>query len=156
LLQVTGSGRLLEPHRVTGERALVKVLNSLTSEGDEDSSGVMAGAAWYVGAAFCPGIGQVQGMRHFVEHTSYTGIAQAIMQDPNRAQEMINVDDVATRAAMLWLATRTELSEVLRRWHQWAQCRFKPGQPSSPVSPVSSQRKAKRKSVAASRRKNRR
>ena len=53
-----------------------------TPEGHEDSGGVMAGAAWYSGAAFCPGIGQVQGMRHFVEHTSYTGIVQAIMQDP--------------------------------------------------------------------------
>lgn len=56
-----------DPSLDSGEQALIEILNNLTPEG-EDAGGVMAGAAWYVGAAFCPGIHDVQGMEPYAEH----------------------------------------------------------------------------------------
>jgi hypothetical protein len=60
------------------EQRLVHLLCNPTELEGEDSGSVMAGAAWYVGAGFCPGVAQVQGMERFNKHPLTTIVVQAL------------------------------------------------------------------------------
>lgn len=137
-----------------GEQALADLMNNPEPAHGEDAGGVLAGAAWYVGAAFCPGIFEVQGMHYYATHPTYTEIAQRLIIDPDEAQRMTAANDAATTAAMTWLVERHEIPEVLRRWHRRGQRNLGAGgqRPNTP----SGQRKNRRKTETSSRRKNRR
>ncbi|MET9258894.1 hypothetical protein [Amycolatopsis sp. NPDC004079] len=142
------------------ERRLADLLCNPTPKEGEDSGAVMAGAAWYVGAAFCPGVRDVQGMGIYVDGGSYLRIAAHVLSRPEAAKEMAaEIDDQATRAAMNWLVNRARLPRVLEQWRRGANGRMSSVRSQVAAaqmkkSPANS-RKNKRKSEAASRRKNR-
>jgi hypothetical protein len=124
-----------------------------TPKENEDSGGVMAGAAWYVGTAFCPDIKTVKTMSHYAK-CHYEQMAVQIVVDKTIARKFAEVDDPATSAAMNWLNTRVQLPGVLDSWRRTAGQRITVRRPSS-ASPKD-QRQAKRKSQAVSRRRDRR
>lgn len=145
----------VRPSLDSNEQTLVEILNHPTPE-NEDAGGVMAGAAWYVGAAFCPDIQDVQGMQTYAEHQSYTKIAMATLEEDDVAHSLIESSgDAATRAAMMWFTTRAGLPEVLHRWRERARAR-RPFRPDRGTPADSTQRKSRRRAVAASRKQNRR
>ncbi|MEV5544046.1 hypothetical protein AB0L13_45335 [Saccharopolyspora shandongensis] len=136
------------------EQVIVELLCNPTAKEEEDSGGVMAGAAWYAGAAFCPGVHDVLGMDHYVKGESYLQLALQVLFKPGFSKDFADVDDAATRAAMNWLNSRSRLPAVLERWRQEGRRRFRPDS-SRDTKSSTDLRKAKRKTRAASRRKNR-
>ncbi|MFJ1763728.1 hypothetical protein ACIOD2_25675 [Amycolatopsis sp. NPDC088138] len=139
------------------ERELADLICNLTAEENEDSGGVMAGAAWFAGAAFCPGVRNVQGMERYAKNAFYTQIAQRVLTEPGFAQEFMGSDDPSTRAAMKWLTTRSSLPDTLKSWRSSALNRLgREHEPASGSGKTSDQRKTKRKAQTATRRKNRR
>lgn len=144
----------------TQERRLVDLLVQLTRQepAGEDSGGVMAGAAWMVGGAFCPGVRDVMTMQHYVDGSSYDTIAATVVAKPHMAARLaVELTDEATVAAMDWLATRRSLPPVLQRWHSEGRRRVRTeGRSSRSSDTAANAKKSKRKSQAAARKKNRR
>jgi hypothetical protein len=139
------------------ERELATCLTQLTIKEDEDSSGVMAGAAWFVDGAFCPGVGNVQGMQRFAEHPMYTALARRVLLEPGFAKKFEETEDLYTRAAIKWLNRRDHLPDVLASWRNTALNRARHGRPSRGKSGGGTDpRNSKRKLQGAARRKNRR
>ncbi|MBW4722144.1 hypothetical protein [Saccharothrix obliqua] len=142
------------------ERRLVDLLVNLTRQepAGEDSGGVMAGAAWMVGGAFCPGVRDVMTMQHYVDGPAYDTIAATVVAKPRMAARLaVESTDEATATAMDWLATRRSLPPVLQRWHAEGRRRVRTDRRSSrPSDTAVDIRKARRKSQAAARKKNRR
>ncbi|WP_157978569.1 hypothetical protein [Nocardia aurea] len=138
------------------ERQLVDLLCSLTDPEGEDSGGVMAGAAWHVGAGFCAGVTQVQGLDRY-NVAPYTTIAVQALKDRTVRKLADDFPDRYTRAAMQWLITRDRLPAILAGWRSDGRRRF-----SQVLKPLASQdksaerRKAQRKKQSAARRNNRR
>ncbi|MBB4677427.1 hypothetical protein [Crossiella cryophila] len=139
---------------VPAEQALIDVLCSPTAEENEDSGGVMAGAAWYCGAAFCPNVRKVQGMDRFIRPSSYDQIAARLVLRPTAAADLAESNDMATRAAMNWLLTRTELPEVLSAWRRRGRRQLLDS--AMHESTDEQRKKTKRKQQATGRRRNRR
>ncbi|MEU4321260.1 hypothetical protein AB0F85_25170 [Nocardia fluminea] len=138
------------------ERQLVDLLCSLTDAEGEDSGGVLAGAAWHIGAGFCAGVTQVQGLDRY-NVSSYTTIAVRALEDRTVREWATDFPDKYTRAAMQWLITRDRLPSVLAGWRRDGRHRF-----SHVLTPLVSRdksaerRKAQRKKQSAARRNNRR
>ncbi|WP_216896672.1 hypothetical protein [Nocardia alni] len=137
-----------------------RTLTDLVSrwEDEEDRGGVLAGAAWMIGAAFCPGIDKVQGMKFYVEEPFYHRCAVSVLGEPRFAEDMADSPDEATRAAMNWLNTRVHLPAELERWRRRGRNRIRSirsGSTSNGNRSPSEQKKSKRKAQNASRRKNR-
>ncbi|GLY70871.1 hypothetical protein [Amycolatopsis taiwanensis] len=139
------------------EREIATRLTELTTEESEDSGSVMAGAAWFVGGAFCPGVGKVQGMQRFAEDPMYTALARRVLLEPGFAKKFEETDDLYTRAAVKWLNSRDHLPKILASWRNTALNRARHGRPSPGKSGGGiDPRKSKRKLQGAARRKNRR
>ncbi|TVT61911.1 hypothetical protein FNH05_01970 [Amycolatopsis rhizosphaerae] len=139
------------------ERELATRLTELTIKDGEDSGSVMAGAAWFAGGAFCPGVGNVQGMRRFTEEPMYTALARQVLLEPGFAKKFEETEDLYTRAALKWLNSRDDLPEILAGWRNTALNRAWHGRPSPGKSSGGTDpKKSKRKLQSAARRKNRR
>ncbi|UOZ07022.1 hypothetical protein [Amycolatopsis sp. WQ 127309] len=138
------------------EREVVTRLTELTIKEGEDSGSVMAGAAWFAGGAFCPGISTVQGMRRFAGDPMYTTLARRVLLVPGFAKEFEATEDLYTRAAMKWLNSRAHLPEVLRNWRKTTLNRVQRGEVSAGKSGGGDPKKSKRKLQGTARRKNRR
>lgn len=138
------------------EREVVTRLTELTIKEGEDSGSVMAGAAWFVGGAFCPGISTVQGMRRFSGDPMYTTLARRVLLAPGFAKEFEETEDVYTRAALKWLNSRAHLPDVLDSWRRTALNRTRRGEASAGKNDGGDLKKSKRKMQGATRRKNRR
>ncbi|MTE17034.1 hypothetical protein [Nocardia aurantiaca] len=137
------------------EQRLVDLLCNLTELEGEDSGSVMAGAAWHVGAGFCTGVTQVQGMDRFNQHP-FTTISVHALQDRNVRRLADDSGDIYTRAAMQWLRTRKRLPSTLAEWRRDGRRRFGHILKSSAGQDNSAERrKAQRKKQSAARRKNR-
>jgi hypothetical protein len=136
------------------EQQLVDLLCAPTLEENEDSGGVMAGAAVYVGAAFCPDIKAVRSLSRYFIDGHYEQVAAQTIVDKGFAPKFAESDDPATRAAMNWLLTRVDLPRVLDSWRRAGRRRIIVRRPGS-ASP-DDHRRAKRKNQAAARRRNRR
>ncbi|MFI9453382.1 hypothetical protein [Amycolatopsis sp. NPDC052450] len=148
-----------EPEVTTddAERELAARLTGLTIKEGEDSGSVMAGAAWFAGGAFCPGVGNVQGMRRFTDDPMYTALARRVLLEPGFANQFEETEDLYTRAALKWLNSRDYLPEILASWRNTALNRMRhnrppPGNSGGGTDP----KKSKRKLQGAARRKNRR
>jgi hypothetical protein len=138
------------------EREVVTRLTELTIKEGEDSGSVMAGAAWFVGGAFCPGISTVQGMQRFASDPMYTTLARRVLFVPGFAKKFEETEDLYTRAAVKWLNRRAHLPEVLVSWRNTALNRARRGEASAGQSSGGDLKKSKRKLQGAARRKNRR
>lgn len=118
---------------------------------------MMAGAAWSVGGAFCPGVSNVQGMRRFAKDPMYTALARRVLLEPGFANEFEETEDLYTRAAIKWLNRR---DPPARGPDELAKHRVEPSatRPASnwQSSGGTDPRKSKRKLQGAARRKNRR
>ncbi|TNC19421.1 hypothetical protein [Amycolatopsis alkalitolerans] len=138
------------------EQELTNLLTSLTATEGEDSGSVMAGAAWFIGGAFCPGVGKVQGMERFARDSMYTTIARRVLE-PEFAKEFEETNDIYARVAVRWLNSRRHLPKILANWRSVASSRMRHGRPSlkDAREPVA-HKKAKRKLQNAARRRNRR
>ncbi|MCU1642824.1 MAG: hypothetical protein JWN03_3099 [Nocardia sp.] len=138
------------------EQQLVDLLCSPTELEGEDSGAVMAGAAWHVGAGFCTGVAQVQGLGRYNAHP-YTTIAVQALKDRTVHELANDFADEYSRAAMQWLSTRNRVPSVLAVWRRDGRRRF-----GHLLKPVASQgnsaerRKTQRKKQSAARRNNRR
>jgi hypothetical protein len=99
------------------ERRILDMLCAPTPQG-EDSGGVMAGAAWFIGAAFCPQIRRVQGMQRFAESKDdfYSQFAASFLLQPEMMAKFEDAGDPSTAAAMSWFRTRQHLPAVLQQW----------------------------------------
>lgn len=99
------------------EQRIVDILLARTPEG-EDSGGVMAGGAWFIGAASCPNIRRVQGMEKFAEAKDdfYFQLAANFILKPDFMGEWTDATDLSTAAATSWFCTRERLPSVLERW----------------------------------------
>ncbi|MGH8960474.1 MAG: hypothetical protein ACRDWT_04605 [Jatrophihabitantaceae bacterium] len=98
------------------EQAILDVLCSPTPD-NEDSGGVLAGAAWMIGAAFCPDIDRVQGMSIYTKRDTYLGIAMGSLIEPDKLVAFEKSRDPSTVAAMRWfLHHRDRLPPVLAEW----------------------------------------
>jgi hypothetical protein len=99
------------------EQRLVDILCAPTPEG-EDSGAVMAGAAWFIGAAFCPQIRRVQGMKRFAEAKDdlYFQLAAKFLFQPDMMAKWEDTNDPSTAAATSWFGTRQSLPTVLTLW----------------------------------------
>jgi hypothetical protein len=99
------------------EQRLVDFLCVPTPEG-EDPGGVMAGAVLFIGAAFCPGIRQVQAMKRFFEAKDdfYFQLAANFLARPDMMADFEDAADPATAAAISWFRSRDSLPTVLHRW----------------------------------------
>jgi hypothetical protein len=99
------------------ERRIVDILCAPTPEG-EDSGGVMAGAAWFIGAAFCPQIRRVQVMKRFAEAQDdfYFQLAATFVLQPDMMAKWEDTEDPSTAAATSWFRTRESLPAVLQQW----------------------------------------
>jgi hypothetical protein len=138
------------------ERELAMRLTELTIKEGEDSGSVMAGAAWFAGGAFCPGVGNVQGMQRFAESPMYNALAQRVLLEPGFGKKFEETEDLYTRAAVKWLNSRDRLPEVLASWRDTALNRAQHGQPSPGKSGGGTDlKKSKRKLQGAARRRNR-
>ncbi len=138
------------------EREVVARLTELTIKEGEDSGSVMAGAAWFVGGAFCPGISTVQGMQRFAGDPMYTTLARRVLLAPGFAKEFEETEDLYTRAAMKWLNSRENLPEILGSWRRTALNRAQRGEATAGKDSGGDLKKSKRKLQSAARRKNRR
>ncbi|MCG8918141.1 hypothetical protein L6E12_20370 [Actinokineospora sp. PR83] len=139
------------------EREIATRLTEPTVKEGEDSGSVMAGAAWFAGGAFCPGVGTVQGMRRFAEDPMYTALARRVLLEPGFAEDFEETEDPYTRAALKWLNSRDHLPEILTSWRNAEMNRARRGRPPSGRSSGGADpRKSKRKLQGAARRKNRR
>jgi hypothetical protein len=101
------------------ERRIVEILCTPTTEENEDSGAVMAGAALFIGAAFCPQIRQVQGMKRFAESRNdlYSQLATKFLVEPDlMARFGDSSTDASTAAAVSWFQSRESLPEVLQGW----------------------------------------
>ncbi|GGK36784.1 hypothetical protein GCM10010124_31800 [Pilimelia terevasa] len=101
------------------ERRLIDILCAPTPEG-EDAGGVMAGAAWLIGAAFCPQIRRVQAMKRFAQARDdfYFQVAANALLQPDLMQDWESIDDPCIAAASSWLRTRQRLPAVLEQWQR--------------------------------------
>lgn len=137
------------------ERQLVDFLCSPTELEGEDAGGVMAGAAWFVGAGFCPGVTQVQGLdRYNVD--PYTTIAVQALKDRTVRELANDFPDQYARAAFQWLSTRNRLPSTLAAWRRDGRRRFSHVlKPSAGQDQLAERRKAQRKKQSVARRKNR-
>jgi hypothetical protein len=125
-------------------------------EHDRGPSGsVMAGAAWFVGGAFCPGISTVQGMQRFAGGPMYTTLARRVLLAPGFAKKFEETEDLYTRAAVKWLNSREHLPEILAKWRRTALNRAQRGEVSAGKGSGGDLKKSKRKLQSAARRKNR-
>jgi len=99
------------------EQRIVDILCAPTPEGD-DSGGVIAGAAWFIGAAFCPHIRRVQGMKRFAEAKDdfYFQLATNFLLKPDLMANWEDAEDPSTAAAISWFRTRESLPSVLEHW----------------------------------------
>ncbi|CAM3407551.1 hypothetical protein KIPE111705_06975 [Kibdelosporangium persicum] len=139
------------------EREIATRLTELTIQEGEDSGSVMAGAAWFAGGAFCPKVGNVQGMRRFTEDPIYTALARRVLLEPGFAKKFEETDDLYTRAAIKWLNSRDHLPEILASWRKTALNRALSGRSAPDKSSGGvNLKKSKRKLQGAARRKNRR
>lgn len=139
------------------EREIATFLTELTTKEGEDSGSVMAGAAWFAGGAFCPGVGNVQGMQRFTEDPMYMALARRVLLEPGFAKKFEETKDFYTRAAVKWLNSRDHLPEVLASWRNTVLNRAWHGRPSPGKSGDGTDpKKSKRKRQGAARRKNRR
>lgn len=137
------------------EHQLVDLLCSPTELEGEDSGAVMAGAAWHIGAGFCAGVTQVQGLdRYNVD--PYTTIAVQALRDRTIREMADDFPDEYTRAAMQWLRTRNRLPSMLAEWRRDGRRRFGHVLKSGASQDSSAKRrKAQRKKQSAARRNNR-
>lgn len=134
------------------EQHLVDLVCSLTPDHHEDSGGVMAGAAWYLGAAFCPKIRKVQGMDRYADRPSYNKIARQFILDPRAAAGFATeTRDPATQVAMAWFTSRRQLPALLEAWRRTALKRLS----NEPAKPSRQSQRQKRRSQTTARRKNR-
>ncbi|MFY1692967.1 hypothetical protein [Plantactinospora sp. WMMB782] len=99
------------------ERRVVDLLCAPTPKG-EDSGPVMAGAAWFIGAVFCPQIRRVQAMKKFAdaEGDLYFQLAANFLDNPEMMAEWEDSNDASTAAAMSWFRTRQSVPAVLQQW----------------------------------------
>jgi hypothetical protein len=102
------------------EWQLVEMLSAPTPEG-EDPAGVLAGAAWMIGAAFCPDIGRVQAMDHYLgdrDGSAYLTLAHASLSEPDYFTSLAEeAPDLATAVAGRWVLARNgQLPTVLAAW----------------------------------------
>lgn len=100
------------------EQRIVDLLCAPTPEEGEDSGAVMAGATWFIGAAFCPRIRQVQAMKKFAEAKDdfYFQLAANFLFEPDKMAEWEDASDPSTAAAVSWFRTRESLPTVLQQW----------------------------------------
>lgn len=138
--------------------ALVRQL-STPVEG-EDAAGVMAGAAYMLGAAFLEDVAKVQGMSRFHDRTSaYFKIAAGLAHDPGG---FADIADPHTAAAVRWLSTRDTVPPLLARWRDHGRRTTRLASHDEPTTapprpqPGAKHRVSKRKALRAARRKNRR
>ncbi|MEV8379044.1 hypothetical protein AB0P21_40270 [Kribbella sp. NPDC056861] len=98
------------------EQRIFDLLTAKTPEG-EDSGGVVAGGALMIGAAFCPGVAEVIGLkRYFGGSRTYEIIAAGLLREPDKLPGFGNSEDAATAAAANWFRSRKELPAVLAKW----------------------------------------
>ncbi|WP_173041158.1 hypothetical protein [Phytohabitans flavus] len=99
------------------ERRIVDILCAPTPEG-EDSGAVMAGAALFIGAAFCPQIRRVQAMKKFTQARDdfYFQLAANFLFQPDMMAKFEDGEDPSTAAATSWFRTRESLPVVLQQW----------------------------------------
>jgi hypothetical protein len=99
------------------EQRIVDILCTPTPEG-EDSGAVMASAAWLLGAAFCPRIRRVQGMKKFAEAEDdfYVQLAANFLLKPDLMAKWEDISDPSIAAATSWFRTRIGLPDVLQQW----------------------------------------
>ena len=141
----------------THEQRLLDLLTHSTEEG-EDSGLVMAGAASFIGAAFCPGISKIRSLARFADQTElHFQLASRFLLDPARMAEFEAVKDPSTAASIAWFRSRAELPDVLTRWRKSAPvaARRSPGRSANSRSTAGGVATAKRKSQKVARRKNR-
>ncbi|WP_157930403.1 hypothetical protein [Glycomyces xiaoerkulensis] len=117
------------------ERRIIEILCAPTLEENEDSGGVMAGAAWFIGAAFCPQIKRVQAMKQFAESRDdfYFQMAANFLFYPNRMADWEDAEDASTAAAVSWFRSRDSLPEVLRPWRSDAARRLRDSKGRRPI-----------------------
>lgn len=138
------------------ERQIVELLCSPTELESEDSGAVMAGAAWQIGAGFCAGVTQVQGLDRFNKHP-FTSIAVHVLRDRIVRASANDFPDQYTRAAMQWLSTRNRLPTTLAGWRRDGRRRYGHVLKSDASQDKSAERrKTQRKKQTAARRNNRR
>lgn len=99
------------------EQRLVRLLCEPTPEGG-DAGPLMAGAAWIIGAAFCPEVRRVQGMSRLAnsEGDFYFQTAAHGVFDPDNLSGLTEAKDESIAAAAGWFTTRLTLPQVLRNW----------------------------------------
>lgn len=109
------------------EQEIVDYLCAPTAKDNEDSGGVMAGAAVIIGAAFCENVDRVLGMhRYFGTDSSYPKLAVAVTQDDREAERMETATpDPFTRAALRWQLSRRVRPAVLEDWRRNGLRRFR-------------------------------
>lgn len=146
------------------DRRIVDILCAPTPEG-EDSGAVMAGAALFIGAAFCPQIRRVQAMKKFTHSRDdfYFQLAANFLLQPDMMAKFEDADDPSTAAAMSWFRTRESLPAVLQQWRTDGVRRTRDGAGRRSrlpgATPVASRDEAanrRRKAAEAARRKGRR
>ncbi|MGS2805921.1 hypothetical protein [Nocardia sp. MW-W600-9] len=138
------------------EHQLVDLLCSPTDPDGEDSGGVMAGAAWNIGAGFCAGVTHVQGLERY-NVSPYTTIAVQALEDRTVRELATGFPDKYTRAAMSWLITRDRLPSILAEWRRDGRRRYSHvPKPAASQDKSAERRKSQRKRQSAARRNNRR
>ena len=131
------------------EKALVELL---TRASEQDHHGdFLGGAAWLVGAAFCPEVRRVKGM--------VDCYADPEFYDANAVRLLIGSEVAAFRsgdphitAALAWLGTRTTLPTALAQWRSAGRRLVRARAQTAPAR----QAKSKRRQATASRKANRR
>ncbi|NIK61469.1 hypothetical protein [Kribbella shirazensis] len=136
------------------ELRIAEVLSRPTKEG-EDSGAIMAGGAWYVGAAFCPRVARVVGLQRFGKPDSFWNqLANAFLLEPAKMEGFEEIEEPATRVAVRWFRSRKQLPTVLVKWLADERTRRKRAQVADRRAKQTAS--AKRKDAKAARRKGRR
>ncbi|MFB9902866.1 hypothetical protein [Allokutzneria oryzae] len=135
----------------TQQEQLTALLCPLTQE---ENGGLLAGAAWCVGAAFCPDLGAVLGMDVFARDSRYRQVAEQTVLDAGFADAYAGTKrDASLQAGLRWLSTRTELPELLKHWRRSARGRLvRTARKDNGPSQEQRRKSARRKQKAARRR----
>lgn len=138
------------------EARIVELLTNPTEAEGEDSGGVMAGAAWIIGAGFCSGATKVQGLDRYNTHP-YTSLAVHALSDRVVNDGAHDHPEQHMRAALHWLATRDRMPSVLVEWRRDGKRRFsRTEKPGTNRGSAAERRRVQRKNQSAARRNNRR
>jgi hypothetical protein len=106
-----------EIHLDDVERRMVDFLCSPTPDG-EDPAGVLAGASWLIGAAFCPRVRDVQAMEAYAEAKNdfYFQLASRFLFDPEAMAGWDSEEADKSTVAVSWFRSRNPLPAVLSAW----------------------------------------